>query len=98
VSKTRLTRLPGACAPRKTDPTSRRNFFEPVFMVQPAENILRSYPAIGWQLMPMNAWPWPSTARIRDSGAQACMWSSMIVAGNHSRRIVGRCCSFNGIT
>ena len=29
--------------------TSRCNFFEPVFMVQPTENILRSYLAIGWQ-------------------------------------------------
>jgi hypothetical protein len=68
------------CAPQKIDPISSRNFFEPVFMVQPAENILRSYPSIGWQLMPMNVWPWPrSTTRIRDSGSQARMWSSMIV-------------------
>jgi hypothetical protein len=44
------------CAPQKVDPTSRRNSFEPVFMVQPAENIVRCYPAISWQLMPMDAW------------------------------------------
>ena len=35
------------CAPQKVDATSRSNFFEPIFMVQPAENISRSYPAIG---------------------------------------------------
>jgi hypothetical protein len=71
------------CAPQKVDPTSRCNFFEPVFMVQPAENILHSYPAIGWQLMPMDAWARPrSTTRIRDSGSQARMWSSLIVVGH----------------
>src|SRR5258707_351647 len=72
-----------ACAPQKVDPTSRCNVFEPVFMVQSAENIFRSYPAIGWQLMPMDAWARPrSTTRIRDSGSQARMWSSLIVVGN----------------
>jgi hypothetical protein len=35
------------CAPQKVDATSRSNFFEPIFMVQSAENISRSYPAIG---------------------------------------------------
>src|SRR5438067_7592564 len=54
-----------ACAPQKVDPTSRCNFFEPVFMVQPAKNISRSYPAFGRQFMPMDAWARPrSTARI----------------------------------
>jgi hypothetical protein len=41
------------CAPQKVNPASRCNFFEPVFMVQPTENIVRSYPAVAWQLMPM---------------------------------------------
>ena len=73
----------GTCAPQKVDATSRCNFFEPAFMVQPAENILRSYPAIGWQLMPMDAWARPrSTARIRNAGSQARMGSSLIVVGN----------------
>jgi len=52
-------------------------------MVQPAENILRSYPAVGWQLMPMDAWARPrSTTRIRNAGSQAGMGSSLIVVGN----------------
>jgi hypothetical protein len=52
-------------------------------MVQPAENILRSYPAIGWQLMPMDAWAQPqSTSRIWESGSQARMGSSLIVVSN----------------
>jgi hypothetical protein len=52
-------------------------------MVQPAENTSHSYPAIGWQLMTMDAWARPrSTTRIRDAGSQARMWSSPIVVGN----------------
>jgi hypothetical protein len=52
-------------------------------MVEPAENILRSYPAVGWQLMPMDAWARPrSTTRIRNAGSQAGMGSSLIVVGN----------------
>jgi hypothetical protein len=52
-------------------------------MVQPAENISRSYPAIGWQLMPVDSRARPrSIARIRDSGSQARMGSSLIVVGN----------------
>src|SRR5260370_36576809 len=71
------------CAAEEGDATTPCNFFEPVFMVQPAENILRSYPAIGWQLMAMDAWARPrSTTRIRDAGSQARMWSSPIVVGN----------------
>ena len=71
------------CAPQKVDPTSRCNFFEPVFMVQPAENILRSYPAIGWQLMAMDAWARPRPAvGIRNAWSQARMGSSPIVVGN----------------
>src|SRR4029077_2493206 len=63
--------------------TSRSNFFEPIFMVQPAENISRSYPAIGWQRMPVDSRARPrSIARIRDSGSQARMGSSLIVVGN----------------
>ena len=71
------------CAPQKVDATSRSNFFEPIFMVQPAENISRSYPAIGWQLMPVDSRArLRSIARIRDSGSQARMGSSLIVVGN----------------
>ena len=71
------------CAPQKVDPTSRCNFFEPVFMVRPADNIFRSYPAIGWQPTAMDAWARPrSTTRIRDSESQARMLSSLIVVGN----------------
>src|SRR5213080_4715344 len=52
-------------------------------MVQPAKNILRSYPAIGRQFMAMDAWARPrSTTRIRYPGSQARMWSSLIVVGN----------------
>jgi len=52
-------------------------------MVQPAENTSRSYPAIGWQLMPVDSRARPrSIARIRDSGSQARMGSSLIVVGN----------------
>jgi len=40
-------------------------------MVQPAENISRSYPTIGWQLMPMDARARPrAAAGIRDSGSK----------------------------
>ena len=68
------------CAPQKVDATSRSNFFEPIFMVQPAENTLRSYPAIGWQLMPMDAWARPRAAvGIRNAWPQARMGSSLIV-------------------
>src|SRR5258705_6371978 len=71
------------CAPQKVDATSRSNFFEPIFMVQPAENISRSYPAIGWQLMPMDAWARPRAAvGIRNAWPQARMGSSLIVVGN----------------
>jgi hypothetical protein len=71
------------CAPQKVDATSRSNFFEPIFMVQPAENISRSYPAIGWQLMPVDSRArLRSIARIRDSGSQARMGSPLIVVGN----------------
>jgi hypothetical protein len=71
------------CDPQKVDPTSRCNFFEPVFMVQPAENILRSYSGIDWQLMPMDAWtrPWPAVG-IRNAWSQACVGSSLIVVSN----------------
>jgi hypothetical protein len=52
-------------------------------MVQPAKNISRSYPAIGRQFMPMDAWVRPrSTTRIRYPGSQVRMWSSLIVVGN----------------
>ena len=52
-------------------------------MVQPAENISRSYPAIGWQLMPMDAWARPRPAvGIRNAWPQARMRSSLIVVGN----------------
>jgi serine/threonine protein kinase len=80
-SLSRFQREAETCAPQKVDATSRSNFFEPIFMVQPAENISRSYPAIGWQLMPMDSRP-RSIARIRDSGSQARMGSSLIVVGN----------------
>jgi hypothetical protein len=45
------------CTPQKHHPVSRSNFFQPVFMVQPAEDILDSDPASGWQLMPLNSRP-----------------------------------------
>src|SRR5215831_7521731 len=58
-------RLDGPCTPQKHHPISRCDFFQPIFMVQPAENILDSDPAGGWQLMPLNCrssyWlPWRS--------------------------------------
>ena len=71
------------CAPQKVDATSRSNFFEPIFMVQPAENISRSDPAIAWQLMAMDAWARPRSAvGIRNAWPQARMGSSLIVVGN----------------
>jgi hypothetical protein len=52
-------------------------------MVQPAENISRSYPAIGWQLMPMDARARPRPAvGIRNAWPQARVGSSLIVMGN----------------
>src|SRR5207302_515694 len=67
----------------KVHATSRSNFFKPIFMVQPAENISRSYPAIGWQLMRMDAWARPRPAvGIRNAWPQARMRSSLIVMGN----------------
>jgi hypothetical protein len=39
-------------------------------MVQPAENISRSYPAIAWQLMAMDAW-----ARLRPAVGIRNAWS-----------------------
>src|SRR5262249_60067263 len=69
------------CTPQKSHAISRGNFFQPIFMVQPAENILDSDPGGCWQLMPLkfrsrewipteNAWP------------QAGVWASVIVVGN----------------
>jgi hypothetical protein len=46
----------GKCAPQKVDATSRSNFFKPIFMVQPAENVSRSYPAIGFCTNPLSFW------------------------------------------
>jgi hypothetical protein len=69
-----------SCAPQKVDATSRCNFFEPIFMVQPAENISRSYPAMVCQLMAMDAWARPRPALgIRNTWSQARMGSSLIV-------------------
>jgi hypothetical protein len=71
------------CAPQKFDPTSRCNFFKPIFMVQPAENTLRSYPPIGRQFMPMDASERRrSITRIRHSGSQARMGAFLIVVNN----------------
>jgi hypothetical protein len=42
------------CSPQKCYPTSSRNFFQPVFMVQPGENLLDSDSAGGLQLMWLN--------------------------------------------
>ena len=50
-------------------------------MVQPAENISRSYPAIARQLMAMDAWTRPAVG-LRNAGPQARMGSSLIVVGN----------------
>ena len=70
-------------APQKVDATSRSNFFQPIFMVQPAENISRSYPAIAWQLMAMDTWARPRPAvGIRNAWSQARVRSSLIVVGN----------------
>jgi hypothetical protein len=52
-------------------------------MVQPAENISRSYPAIAWQLMTMDTWARPRPAvGIRNAWSQARMGSPLIVVGN----------------
>jgi len=52
-------------------------------MVQPAENISRSYPAIAWQLMAMDTWARPRPAvGIRNAWSQARVRSSPIVVGN----------------
>src|SRR5438309_11609685 len=82
--KSRLSKMSSTwCAPQKVDATSRSNFLDPIFMVQPAENISRSYPAIGWQLMRMDAWARPRPAvGIRNAWPQARMRSSLIVMGN----------------
>jgi len=36
------------CAPQKHHRFSRSHFFQPIFVVQPAEDILDSDPASGW--------------------------------------------------
>ena len=41
------------CTPQKSHAVSRGNFFQPIFMVQPAENILGPDPGGCWQLMPL---------------------------------------------
>jgi hypothetical protein len=46
------------CAPQKHHRFSRRHFFQPIFWIQPAEDILDSDPASGRQLMPFN-FPFP---------------------------------------
>ena len=49
-------------------------------MVQPAENISRSYPAIAWQLMAMDAWGWlRPTIGIRNAWSQAGVGASAIL-------------------
>src|SRR5262245_29734224 len=76
-----LMRGAQSCTPQKSHAISRGNFFQPIFMVQPAENILGPDPGGCWQLMPLkfrsrewfpteNAWP------------QAGVWASVIVVGN----------------
>jgi len=71
------------CRPQELHLASCSKFFEPVFVVESAENVLYSDPASGWQLMPTGsrAWQW-SSIEIRDPWSQARMWSSLIVVGN----------------
>jgi hypothetical protein len=87
------------CAPQKVDATSRSNFFEPIFMVQPAENISRSYPAIAWQLMAMDTWARPRPAvGIRNAWSQARVRSSPIVVANPLPQDRPKMLLLNGIT
>jgi hypothetical protein len=57
-----------------------QQFLQPVFMVQPAENILDPDPADGWQLMPLNCLSlyW-LPMEIWNARPQAGVWSSLIV-------------------
>lgn len=68
------------CTPQKVNPTLGCNFFEPVFIAQPAKNILRSCSAIDGPLMPMDTWARSRPAvGIRNAWSQARVGSSLIV-------------------
>src|SRR5262244_1473441 len=71
------------CTPQKRHAISRGNFFQPIFMVQPAENILGPDPGGCWQLMPLKfrSREWFPT-KIRNAWPQAGVWASVIVVGN----------------
>src|SRR5215472_16376381 len=72
-----------SCTPQKRHGISRGSFFQPIFMVQPAENILGPDPGGCWQLMPLKfrSREWFPT-EIGNAWPQAGVWSSVIVVGN----------------
>src|SRR5262249_13380653 len=71
------------CTPQKHRLTSGSNFFQPVFMLQPAENILDSDPANDWQLVPLTfRSPYWLPMEIWDAWPQARVWSSLVLVGN----------------
>src|SRR5215472_16891466 len=72
-----------SCTPQKRHAISRGSFFQPIFMVQPAENILGPDPGGCWQLMPLKfrSREWFPT-EIGNAWPQAGVWASVIVVGN----------------
>src|SRR5215471_17338456 len=78
-----LSRMPNTVYSQKHHPISRCDFFQPIFMVQPAENILDSDSAGGWQLTALNCRSryWFPT-KIWNAWAQAGVWAFLIVVGN----------------
>src|SRR5215475_15012544 len=71
------------CTPQKHHPISRSRFLQPIFMVQPAENILDSDPGGGWQLIALNCRsPYWFPTKIWNAWPQAGVWASLIVVGN----------------
>jgi hypothetical protein len=80
----RLSVTKHTCAPQKVDATSCSNSFGPIFMPQCAENISRSHPAIGWQLVPMDAWARGRglLSESRVPGLKLAWGRPLIVVGN----------------
>ena len=71
------------CTLQKRHVISRDSFFQPIFMVQPAENIFGPDPGGCWQFTPLKfrSREWFPT-KIGNAWPQAGVWSSVIVVGN----------------
>jgi hypothetical protein len=81
------------CSPQKHHPISRSNFFQPIFMVQPAENILASDPAGGrscwWSVYAR--WPQEKMKGQRFPVIMDIAFSSMIGTRSSRLKLMNTC-------